>query len=109
MQDLTHWKRHSPQKLQPELIYRYLDNSYVWQKFLLLGEDDYIELVAEPISNANRTLPLQRGPATPDGDKENERGEKDTDTDPRARSYCRKRLIDAPLDPAPKRVRALGT
>ena len=54
-----------PSKLQPELIYRYLDNSYVWQKFLLLGEDNYVELVAKPISNVSYTSPLQRGPVTP--------------------------------------------
>ena len=96
-----------PSKLQPELIYRYLDNSYVWQKFLLLGEDDYVELVAEPISNASYTFPLQRGPATPQGDKENQWGEKDTDTDSRGRSYYKKRSTDALVHPTPKRVRAL--
>ena len=96
-----------PSKLQPELIYRYLDNSYVWQKFLLLGEDDYVELVAEPISNASYTSPLQRGPATPQGDKEYQWGEKDTDTDSRGRSYYKKRSTDALVHPTPKRVRAL--
>jgi hypothetical protein len=32
-----------PSKLQPDLIHRYLENSDIWQKFLMISRDDYLE------------------------------------------------------------------
>jgi hypothetical protein len=32
-----------PSKLQPDLIHRYLENSDIWQKFLMISKDDYFE------------------------------------------------------------------
>lgn len=42
-----------PSKLQPDLIHRYLENSDVWQKFLMISKDDYVEweMPTAPVSN----------------------------------------------------------
>lgn len=41
-------ERAFPAKLQPDLIHRYMENSDVWQKFLMIGKDDYIEFEMPP-------------------------------------------------------------
>lgn len=37
----------NPTKLQPDLIHRYLENIRVWHNFLLIGEKDVVEAVAD--------------------------------------------------------------
>ena len=43
-----------PSKLQPDLIHRYLENSGIWQKFVMISKDDYLEW--EPLSRLVRAI-----------------------------------------------------
>ncbi len=40
-------ERGFPSKLQPDLIHRYIENSDLWQKFLLITKDDFVETEME--------------------------------------------------------------
>jgi hypothetical protein len=103
-----------PSKLQPDLIHRYLENSDIWQKFLMISKDDYLE--REPPSTLVRDqFDLSRGAqvsskvaacvgelycGTPSSEIHN--GSRQA----RSRSGC-KRKLEQPSSPTAKRIQAL--
>lgn len=103
-----------PSKLQPDLIHRYLENSDIWQKFLMISKDDYLEL--EPPSRLLRDRSdLSTGPQV------SSEVAAHVDELPcelplseihncsrQARSRTgRKRKLEHPLSPTAKKIRAL--
>jgi hypothetical protein len=103
-----------PSKLQPDLIHRYLENSDIWQKFLMISRDDYLEweppsrLVRDQYDLSTGSHVSSEAPAhveilscePPLSEIHN--GSR------QARSHIgRKRKLEPPLSPTAKKIRAL--
>jgi hypothetical protein len=104
-------ERGFPSKLQPNLIHRYIENSDLWQKFLLISKDDFLEseilstLIIEPPSFSNRDQ-TRLGTACDNGTDVPSRVIQNG-TSTRKATESRKRKAEGSLSPTSKKIRSL--
>jgi hypothetical protein len=104
-------EREFPSKLQPDLIYRYVENSDLWQKFLLISKDDFegpqmaSMFVIEPPSFPERDQ-SRIGTACDDGTDVSSRVIQNGASTPEA-TESRKHKAEELLSPLSRKVRRL--
>jgi hypothetical protein len=101
-------ERGFPSKLQPDLIHRYIKNSDLWQKFLLISKDDFVEtemassfIVESPLSSQTRL-----GTARDNSADVPSRATQNETAAPRAME-SRKRRVEQSSSPTSRKIRVL--
>ncbi|GAB7336841.1 hypothetical protein MBLNU13_g00013t1 [Cladosporium sp. NU13] len=104
-------ERGFPSKLQPDLIHRYIENSDLWQKFLLIRGDDFVEpemsssvIIGSPsFSGGDRTRLGTARNNSPDGPS----CVSQNDTSMPMAMTSRKRSAQQPLSPRSRKIQIL--